>query len=238
MPIGFSIWGPPLIEAAAGYGLSKLGGGSKAGPTSPTFRRAEQIGDLSKEYAFDYLLPTAQKEYGKVLPYYEGILKGDRADIMNTLTPEIGTIKDQFGQAQQNISKFTPGGGGQTTQLSELPFRQEAQISNLISTARPQAANALTSIAQQMTGEGLQAGTLGLNAVADQLNALLGKASIDSPLQQQAGAGVYQILQQMLGQMGQGGGGLTETDTPGIWAGASPIDTGVSGEYQGGVLLP
>jgi len=210
MPIGFSIWGPPLISAAADVGMSKLGlggGGSKVGPTSPTFRRAEQIGDLSKNYAFDYFLPSAQKAYNQVLPYEEGILSGNRADIMSTLSPEIGMLKDQYGQTQQNISKFTPGGGGQTTALSELPFKEEAQISNLINTARPQAANALTSIAGQMAGEGLQAGSLSLNAVADQINALLGKTAQDIPLQQQTGAGIYQLLQGLLNGGGAGGGG-------------------------------
>lgn len=206
MPIGASVWGPPLIGAAASWGLGKLGLGSpaKVGPTSPTFRRAEQIGDLSKNFAFDYALPTAEKAYGDVLPYYEGLLSGNRADIASKLQPEFSTINSQFDQAAKSMGQFTPQGGGQTSALSELPFKKIAAQENLINTVRPQAASQLGQLAGQITGEGLQAGGLSLNAVADQLNTLLGKASQDIPLQQQTGAGIYSILQQLLGQQGGG----------------------------------
>lgn len=227
MPIGFSIWGPPLIGAAAGFGLNKLGGtggGAKVGPTSPTFRRAEQVGDLSKEFAFDYALPQAKQAYGDVLPYYEGLLSGNRADIASKMQPELSTINAQFDQAGKNLGQFTPQGGGQTSKLSELPFQKIAAETTAINQVRPQAAQQLGQLVGQITGEGLQAGGLSLNAVADQLNTLLGKASQDIPLQQQTGAGIYQILQQLIGQAGGGGGGI----------GSIPGGTDIPGDIPGG----
>jgi len=201
----------PLIGAGASFGLNKLFGGSaKVGPTSPTFRRAEQIGDLSKEFAFDYALPEAKKAYGDVLPYYEGLLSGNRADIASKMQPELSTIESQYGQAAKNLGQFTPQGGGQTSQLSELPFQKIAAETTAINQVRPQAARDLGALAGQITGEGLQAEGLSLNAVADQINALLGKSAQDIPLQQQTGAGLYQILQQMIG-----GGGDVSTGFPG-----------------------
>jgi len=235
MPIGFSIWGPPLIGAAASYGMGKLGGGGKTGPTSPTFRRAEQIGDLSKNFAFDYAIPQAKEAYDDVLPYYKGLLKGNRADIASVLQPEISTIESQYEQAAKNLGQFTPQGGGQTSQLSELPFRKIAAETSLINKVRPGAAAALGSLAGQLTGEGLQGAGLSLNAVADQLNTLLGKASIDSPLQQQAGAGVYQILQKMLGQGNDPFAGLNDTDSPGIWDNAPSAGGGGGGGWDPGM---
>lgn len=219
---------PALIGAGASFGLGKLGGkgglpggSASVGPTSPTFRRAEQLGDLAKNYGFDYALPegkklTSEAEAGfqPVLDYYKKLLTGNRAEMMSTLAPEIGAITDEYNQAKKNIGTFTPRGGGQTALLSELPFKQMGDIQKLIQTVRPQAAQGLSQtagqvggLAGQVTGEGLQAGQLSLNAIADQINALLGKSAQDIPLQQDMGSGLYQILSRLPIFQGGGGGG-------------------------------
>jgi hypothetical protein len=209
MPIGFSIWGPPLISAGIGYGMNKIGGaGSGApGPTSPTFRRSEQTGDLAKEFAFDYALPQAKEAYDPVLKYYKDLLSGNRAEMMGAVAPEVGAIRSGYDQAKKNISAFTPRGGGQTSILSELPFRQNADIQRLLQTVRPAAAGNLGGLAGQIAGEGLNAGGLSLEAIAQQLNALLGKSSMEGPMKRDQGAGIYQILKQLMGSMGGGTGG-------------------------------
>lgn len=230
MPIGFSIWGPPLIGAAASAGFGKLfGGSSKVGPTSPTFRRAEQLGDITGQYATGYALPEGKKLLGQAestlqqpTDYYSKLLSGNRAEMMAAEAPEIQTITDQYGKAQADISKFTPQGGGQTGLLSELPFQKSRDVTTLLEKARPAAAQQLESIAGQqaamsgmVTGEGLQAGQLSLNAISDQINALLGKASQDIPLQQQTGAGIYSLLKGLISQSGGGGGGDSSTTSLG-----------------------
>ncbi len=236
----FGPWGTAIGAGVGGlaglFGLGGGGGTAKVGPTSPTFRRAEQIGDLSKEFAFDYALPQAKQAYGDVLPYYEGLLSGNRADIASKMQPELSTINAQYNQAAKNLGQFTPQGGGQTSQLSELPFQKIAAETTAINQARPQAAAALGSLAGQITGEGLQAGQIGLNAVADQLNALLGKASQDIPLQQEAGAGTYQILRQMMGQQDQGGGfsGDASINDQGLYPGETMPGGGGGGWDFGG----
>lgn len=214
----------PLI----GFGLSEVGklfgggGTAKVGPTSPTFRRAEQIGDLSKNYAFDYALPEGQKllsqsENTLQMPtdYWSKLLSGDRTQMMQAEAPEIQNISDLYSQQKKNISMFTPQGGGQTAALTEAPFQQARDVGTLLEKARPQAAQALQSIAGQeaamsgqVTSEGLQAGGLSLNAVSDQINALLGKSAQDIPLQQQTGAGLYSILNNMITQGGGDGSGM------------------------------
>jgi hypothetical protein len=202
-------------------GLTGLfgGGGAKVGPKSPTFRRAEQIGDLSKEFAFDYAMPEGKKLLGEAestlkLPtdYWSKLLSGDRTQMMQAEAPEIQNIADLYAQQRKNISMFTPQGGGQTAALTEAPFQQARDVGTLLEKARPQAAAALQSIAQeqgalagQTIGEGLQAGTLSLNAVADQINALLGKSAQDMPYQADIGSGLYSAL------FGKGGGGGTYT---------------------------
>lgn len=221
----------PLIGSAASWGLGKLfggggGGTAKVGPTSPTFRRAEQLGDLSKQYAFDYALPEGKKLLGEAEStlagpekYYSDLLSGNRASMMAAEAPEIQTINDQYAQNKANISKFTPQGGGQTALLSELPFQQSRDVTTLLEKARPEAAKGLERVGAEqgalsgmVSGEGLQAGGLSLNAISDQINALLGKSAQDIPLAQQTGAGLYQILQKMIG--GGSGGDTTQGPQP------------------------
>lgn len=72
---------------------------------------------------------------------------------------------------------------------------------------RPAAAGNLGGLAGQIAGEGLNAGGLSLEAIAQQLNALLGKSSMEGPMKRDQGAGIYQILKQLMGSMGGGTGG-------------------------------
>jgi hypothetical protein len=127
-------------------------------------------------------LGAAGQEFGQVAPYYSGILSGNKADIMSQLAPEISTIQGQDKQAAKNIAEFTPQGGGQTAELSELPFTQSGQITNLMSQAQQQAAQGLAGLAgaqgQLGLGESSQAGNfLGLNeqALQSAMAGLLGK---------------------------------------------------------------
>jgi hypothetical protein len=127
-------------------------------------------------------LGAAGADFGQVAPYYSGILSGNKADIMSQLSPEISTLQGQDKQAAKNIGEFTPQGGGQTAALSELPFTQSGQITNLMSTTQQQAAQGLTGLGQATgslgLGESGQAGSfLGLNeqALNEAMAGLLGK---------------------------------------------------------------
>lgn len=206
-----------FLAPLVGWGLNKIfggggGGTAKLSPTSPTFRRAEQLGDTMSQWGGGYALPEGKKLLGeaestlqKPLDYYSKLLSGNRQEMLQAEAPEINTMRGQTEQAKANIGKFTPQGGGQTALLSELPFRESAAETNLLNTVRPQAAKGLQEISSEqgalsgmVTGEGLQAENTALNAISDQINALLGKSAQDIPLMQQSGAGVYQMLNQLM----------------------------------------
>lgn len=281
--IGDPMLGNQLEGVKNAFTGPKGGGAAGIGPTSPTFRRAEQLGDLSKEFAFDYALPegknilkTAEGTFGqagneltsagteltgaestllKPLDYYSKLLSGDRAEMMSAEAPEIQTINDQYNQNRQNISKFTPQGGGQTTALSELPFQQSRDVTTLLEKARPDAAQNIEKIAAQqsanagergalaqargglgaqegalsgmVTSEGLAAGNLAQNAITTQIDALLGKARIETPLAQQAGAGLYKSMFGG-GAGGAGGGGMADV-TGADYGGGVSGSVGVGG---------
>jgi hypothetical protein len=195
-------------EAGGLLGEITGGGSANVGPQSPTFQREQQLGDLSKEAAFDTLMPESQSllqgaESTLAGPtnYYNQLLSGNRAEMSAAEAPEINQITGQMQQQKQNISKFTPEGGGQTSLLSQLPFQQEGQVTNLLQQARPGAAQALTGIAGlqgQLSGQTAQE-ALGFTGQASQANAtdidaLLGKAQQAIPGQQAMGAGIYDWL--------------------------------------------
>jgi hypothetical protein len=213
--VGGSFIGDPLLGNQVMGVIGGLTGGGQditgaanVGPKSPTFQRMQQLGDLSKGQAFDTLLPEAQKAYGQVLPFYSGILGGNRADISSILSPEISNIQSGYRNAAKNIGTFAPQGGGMTSLLSELPFHETGDITNLISGARTNAANALSSLAGQLTGEAQGFANTAEGAFGADINALLGRANQAIPLQQQLGQGMANmfgpggILQQRQTQAG------------------------------------
>jgi len=216
----------PLVAAVAGPLISKALGGSSGGlTTSPTFRREEQLGDLAKETAFDKLLPMGEKAYGDVLPYYEGVLGGNRAAISSALAPEISNLQSGYANAAKNIGTFTPQGGGMTSLLSELPFRETGDITNLISGARQNAASQLGNLAGQITGQGLAAGGLAESAFGQDINALLGAKGQQNPINMMLGGGIGQLLQNLPG-IGGGSvstGGLTTGFDPGLESAVSAV---------------
>lgn len=184
-----------------------------SGPTKqPTFKRAEQIGDLSKEFAFDYALPEGKKLMGEAestlqLPtdYWSKLLSGNRAEMMSAEAPEIQNISDLYGQQKKNISMFTPQGGGQTAALTNLPFQQARDVGTLLEKARPEAAKALQSISGQqaemsgmVTGEGLQGAQLAEKSAMDQLNYLLGKSGQDFSQSSQMGEAAGKMMMMLM----------------------------------------
>jgi hypothetical protein len=184
------------------------GGSANVGPSSPTFQREQQLGDLSKEASFDTLLPESQQmlsaaegDLSAPTKYYSELLSGNRAEMSAAEAPEINEITGQMQQQKQNISKFTPQGGGQTTELSQLPFQTEGQVTNLLQQARPQAAQGLTQIAElqgqlagQTANEALGFTNTASSANATDIDALLGKASQAMPGQQAIGSALYDEL--------------------------------------------
>jgi len=208
MPFGGLLMGGLMgLGSQAGGLLGDIFGGGSAnvGPSSPTFQREQQLGDLSQQAAFNTLMPESQGFYKQATSdlagptdYYNKLLSGNQAEMMSAEAPEISQITGQLNQQKQNISKFTPQGGGQTATLSQLPFQQEAQVTNLLQQARPAAAQGLEQLAGiegGLAGQ-TQQGALGFtnaaeNAAATNIDALLGKATQAIPGQQAMGAGIY-----------------------------------------------
>jgi hypothetical protein len=106
-------------------------------------------------------LQRAEDQFGRAestlqpsADYYTGVLKGGPA-AMEAIAPEVAATRAGYEQARTNISQFGPRGGGRSATLMELPFRQQGDITNLLATARREAAGALPEVAQVMTQMGM-----------------------------------------------------------------------------------
>src|ERR1700757_4025233 len=90
--IARSFIGDPMLGQQIEGVKQMVTGGKKSsgvGPTSPTFRRAEQLGDITGQYATGYALPEGKKLLGEAeatlkgpTDYYSKLLSGDRAQMM------------------------------------------------------------------------------------------------------------------------------------------------------------
>lgn len=194
----------PFLGSMLGFG----GGKTTVDPNSPTFKRQQGLGDLSKNFAFDTALPEGQKLLGQAestlqqpIDYWSKLLGGDRAEMMSAVAPEAKTIMNQYDSAKNNISKFTPYGGGQTSLLSELPFKEAGDIQTLIQKLRPAAAGELGQLGAeqgklsgQITNEGLTSAGQAGDSFSSMLDALLGQSKQNAPMQNEMGGALATLL--------------------------------------------
>lgn len=129
----------------------------------------QQGAAYGKEY-HDLAAPTlksATDTLAKPTDYFSKILGGG-PEMYNALSPEL----TGESTAYKNISagsEFAPRGSGQVSRQGQLDTTHLQNISNIISKARPEAANSLTSISSLLANIGLgeagastgSAGTIG-----------------------------------------------------------------------------
>lgn len=123
------------------------------------------------------------------LAYWQAILSGG-PEMTAALSPEIQRISQGYAQASNAVRQFAPSGGGRASLMTQLPYKQAADVSNLFSTIRPKAAEGVRGIAGDISGVG-----------KNLLDAALSKLSLSNQL--------AQILQ--LGQLGVRGQDIEES---------------------------
>jgi hypothetical protein len=186
---GASAWLPAVIGAGAGIGSSLLANRGGAGrgslpeaslspqETGLVESQAELVDDLTETYK--RFFGVANPSLEAVMKFWMPILSGDQTAVGNLLAPEIGMISKQFETARRDIGSFVPRGGGKSAALGRTNLDQAGAVANLIGTARPRAAAALTEL-------GGAAGQLGLGAageagrgISDTLFALINRRGQD-----------------------------------------------------------
>jgi len=153
----------PAIGGLVGGLLGRSGAKAKSAEEKTGINQLIGAGDIGFQNT-ERLQPFAQnfleqgsKTFQPSIDYWTKILSGDRSEITGALSPEIGRISSGYDQAAKTAGQFSPMGGGRATLMSELPFQKARDISSLISTLRPQAAQQLSGIAAQLSQLGMDA---------------------------------------------------------------------------------
>ena len=177
--------GPPLIRLVGGSLLSKKSGESGQRAQQQALDQQKRLSDLGIGYAekvFPYGMDLANRGLGEIQPaldFYRSILSGDRTEAMRTLAPETSRIGEGYNQALQSSRELIPRGGGGSAMRAEIPYRREADISNLISGFRSQAPAQLASIGTNLMnlGQGFTGqGAAYLGGAGSNIGPLLGYA--------------------------------------------------------------
>lgn len=164
MPVALATLLPHLIGAGATLGAGAIGSKLLA-KSKPSLLEQQQLGRANiagergmaiSQNLFDLGLPAVTQP----LSYWSSILSGDRSRMTSALGPELSRIGEGYRTAAQTSAALNPRGGPTPDFLSEVPYRQQRDVSTLFQQSRPQAA-------QELAGSGS-------NLLANAINSLYG----------------------------------------------------------------
>ncbi len=143
-------------------------------------------------------LPAARAAINLPADYFKKLLTGDRTALTETLSPEITTLHKQYETGRRTTEEFAPRGGGRTALMSELPFKEAADVSTLVHGARKEGASGMLDIGKILAdlGVGEMGGAVsGANAGASRLSAeRIAQGQISAQQQQEAGQAAGALL--------------------------------------------
>lgn len=242
---------PFLAKAGIGLGASILGskiGGKLTGPsgTEKTILDAQmdalKRGQQMSAEAFPVGMEAARGGIGAlqsgigatrgamerlnpVIDYWSRLLSGNRGEMTSVLAPELNQIADNYRAAQMASANLTPRGGGRASLMQALPFQQARDVSTLLQTLRPQAAQGLGQTVGQLGGLAGQIGSLGSGLMSGGSNLLssanqsllagttAGRSILEFEAERrkravESGQGIGNFLHGILGNLKIGGGGF------------------------------
>lgn len=166
----------------------------------------KQQSDASK-FALDKAKPLLDEGTSTLkgpLDYWKTLLSGDRGGIASLLGPELDAIGGRDAAARSSFSQFAPRGTSMGSRLGELNQTTQGDINRNFLSARPQAAEQLSQLAQLLFGTGTGLFNASTGASGNSLQALLGNKSDNTANRQIGQTG----LQQGIGLMARIGFGV------------------------------
>ena len=163
----------PAIAGGVGSLLgSKLSGGSGGVPNAKGLL-ADQTASIKQgrdlasglQPQAQSLLSGATQSYSPVANYWSSLLGGNRTSAMSALQPEVSRINEGYNQNLQAAGNLMPRGGGRSALLSQAPYERTRDITNLLQTSRPQAAQGLLQTGQAQGNQSQGLYSLILNAL-------------------------------------------------------------------------
>jgi hypothetical protein len=213
------MWAVPIITAAtavAGTGYSIYAGEKAAKAQKEAQKRhfdEQQRQAKETEERTSRLFGSAESAFNPVVDYWGKMLTGNRGQLTSLLSPEINRINSAYSGAKQSMMNLAPRGGGRSALMSELPFRQAADVGNAFLGARPAAA-------QNLMGAGVSMGQLANAGQGNLMNLMNGMGQTQQSIFQNGllnRQNTHQLGEQFGGQLAdlmkyfttrnQGGGG-------------------------------
>jgi len=134
------------------------------------------------------------------------LLTGDPTAIGTEIAPEVQSLTSQYGTAEKTIEETLPAGGEKNRVLADIPLRQASDVAGLVGKARQGAASGIANIVQLLTGigttetsAGLAGAELGAGSATSAASVLEGISNDTYQNQQQAGAGIGNLLALLVG---------------------------------------
>jgi hypothetical protein len=170
------------LGAGAGYGLSKLGGGSKPDSSAATLDPYQQL--LQKQAGSAQAEGEASSAMGNealapALKYLSSLLGSDPQALLAATQPERGRVIDQYDAARKAVENFNPRGGGATSALASSRFQQASSLADITSSARRNAVASEAELGTSLKSLGLDAQKLASSDINDVINAVLGQQKLN-----------------------------------------------------------
>jgi len=215
----------PIIASLAGsvggsLANKALSGGGKKG-SSPSYNDTERsfldttrgIAETAMPFSKDFL-GKAGESLGLSQDFWKSLMQMDPATLAQVFSPEISRIQKNKQQKIDTVSRFAPRGGERDRALTESRTDALSQISRLFSSARPMAAEGLSTVGGQFGSLGLGAGSLALGGASSGLDFLSARRNQNlqkgSAIGEGLGGLIGQLLPMLLGRGGSSGGGYSD----------------------------
>jgi hypothetical protein len=134
--------------------------------------------DRNKETA-GLLRQQSTEAIGPAMQYLSDLAGNDPTARADATKAERGKIMDQYDAGRRSIAQFGARGGASNLALAQSYTDQAAQTSDLLSTQRQSAAQALAGMGIQLSSLGLTAESLSNASLDDILSAITGQQQLD-----------------------------------------------------------
>jgi hypothetical protein len=111
------------------------------------------------------------QDFGPALDYWNKILSGNKAEMDSATAPEKSDILSQYRAKRKQLAATGSRSGGTNEAIAQSEFSQAGDVAGLMQKLRPQAAKESSAIAGQITDAGLKESDMGMQAIAQMLQA-------------------------------------------------------------------
>ena len=116
-------------------------------------------------------LSEGMRDFSGPMDYFSQILSGNKSQMESAIAPEKNDILSQYRAKRKQLAASGSRSGGTNEAVAQSEFSQAGDVASLLQKLRPQAAQQSSAIAGQITDAGLKESDMGMQALAQMLQA-------------------------------------------------------------------